>query len=82
MEFSAQEKSYIWLDSFPLEESEKRKLLAVAVSPVALVKGLENFKDMFVDFKKQDVFQKRRIAFGVEHERRVGKTLPFARIIV
>lgn len=58
MEFSAQEKSYIWLDSFPLEESEKRKLLAIAVSPVALVKGLENFKDMFVDFKKQDVFQK------------------------
>ena len=58
MEFSAQEKSYIWLDSFSLDESEKRKLLAVAASPVALVKGFENFKALFVEFKKQDVYQK------------------------
>ncbi len=58
MEFSAQEKSYIWLDSFSLNESEKRKLLVAAASPVGLVRGLENFKELFVKFNKEDVFQK------------------------
>ena len=56
MNFSAQEKSYIWLDSFALEETEKRKLLTVAGSGVALVKGLENFQAVFSELGKENVY--------------------------
>ena len=60
MEFSAQEKSYIWLDSFPLDEGEKRKLLAAAGSATALVRGFENFKGLLIDFQKENVYNNMR----------------------
>ncbi len=61
MEFSAQEKSYIWLDSFPLDEGEKRKLLKAAGSAVALVRGFENFKTLLIDFQKENVYNNMRL---------------------
>lgn len=60
MEFTAQEKSYIWLDSFPLDEGEKRKLLAAAGSAVALVREFENFKGLLIDFQKENVYNNMR----------------------
>jgi DNA processing protein len=58
MELSAQEKSYIWLDSFPLEEGEKRKLLHACGSAVELVKNFSSTKELFVAFSKLDIFEK------------------------
>ena len=54
--FSAEEKSYIWLDSFELNETEKRKLLQKAGSAVAIVKKLSEFKPLLIEFKKESVY--------------------------
>lgn len=56
MQFSSEERAYIWLDSFPLDEGEKRKLLSKAGSAVGLVKNLEKFKDLAVGFGKESVY--------------------------
>ena len=58
MELSAQEKSYIWLDSFPLTDSEKRKILERATSIVAVVKNFSLLQDLFEEFSKRDLFEK------------------------
>ena len=54
--FTAEERSYIWLDSFPLNETEKRKLLKSAGSAVAIVKKLSEFKPLLIEFKKESVY--------------------------
>lgn len=71
--YSAEEKSYIWLDAFPLSVREKNKLLQTAGSATRLVRHcaeiLENtvkdcksgvYKDM-VDSLKSDVFFKKNV---------------------
>lgn len=60
MEFTGTEKSYIWLDSFDLNEGEKRKLLSVAGSPVALVRDFEKFQPYLIDFGKESVYNNMR----------------------
>ena len=57
MQFSSEEKSYIWLDSFSLSESEKRKLLALSGSAVGLVKNLGKVKDCVIGFGKEKVYE-------------------------
>lgn len=53
---TAEGKSYIWLDSFPLEASEKRKLLAEAGSPTALVKKFSDHRETLIKFGKESVY--------------------------
>lgn len=60
MELTATEKSYIWLDSFELNEGEKRKLLSVAGSPVSLVREFEKFQPYLIDFGKENVYNNMR----------------------
>ena len=38
MEYTSEEKAYIWLDSFALERNEKRRLLSQAGGAAALVR--------------------------------------------
>lgn len=47
--WSQEEKSLLWLDSFPLEPAFKHNLLAVAGSAVGLVKRFGNFAEHFPD---------------------------------
>ena len=58
MEFSAQEKSYIWLDSFPLSDVQKRKILAVFNSAVDVVKKFSSLKPLFDEFAEAELFEK------------------------
>ena len=47
--WSAEEKSLLWLDSFPLEPLFKRALLEKAGGAVRLVKGFSAFEGEFSD---------------------------------
>lgn len=47
--WSQEEKSLLWLDSFPIEPAFKRSLLAAAGSAVRLVKGFADFSPHFSD---------------------------------
>ena len=58
MEFSAQEKSYIWLDSFPLSDVQKRKILTVCDSPIDVVKNFSSLKPLFDEFAESELFEK------------------------
>ena len=58
MEFSAQEKSYIWLDSFPLSDVQKRKILTVCDSPIDVVKKFSSLKPLFDEFSEVELFEK------------------------
>ena len=58
MEFSAQEKSYIWLDSFPLSDVQKRKILTVCESVVEVVKNFSSLKPLFDEFSEAELFEK------------------------
>ena len=60
MQLSATEKSYIWLDSFPLEPSEKRKLLEDAGSACKLVKEFPRFADFLIKRGKESVYNNMR----------------------
>ncbi len=60
MQLSATEKSYIWLDSFPLEPSEKRKLLEDAGSACKLVKEFQRFADFLIKRGKESVYNNMR----------------------
>ena len=53
--WSQEEKSLLWLDSFPLEPALKRSLLAAAGSAVQLVKRFSGFAEHFSD---QSVFSR------------------------
>ena len=57
MKLTGREKSYIWLDSFSLTDSEKRKLISHFGSAVALLKNFLEAKPLFVEFKKQSVYE-------------------------
>ncbi len=50
-DWTQEEKSLLWLDSFPLEPTLKRSLLRLAGSAVALVKGFSSHKSLFPDEK-------------------------------
>jgi DNA processing protein len=56
VQYTSEEKSYIWLDSFPLEGNEKRRLIKKAGSGVALIRNFENFRSDLIDFKKESVY--------------------------
>ena len=56
MQLNAVEKSYIWLDSFPLDASEKRKLLEEAGSACKLVKEIHRFADFLIKRGKESVY--------------------------
>ena len=56
MQFTSEEKSYIWLDSFPLDYREKKKLLAAAGNGVNLVKKFSRFYSLLIDFQKESVY--------------------------
>ena len=56
MQYTSEEKSYIWLDSFPLENSEKRRLLKKAGNGVALIRNFGDFRSDLIDFKKESVY--------------------------
>ena len=56
MELTRTEKSYIWLDSFALTDSEKRKLLSSSDSAVGLLKNFSSFKPLLVEFGKENVY--------------------------
>lgn len=56
MTFSSEEKIYIWLDSFPLEEQQKHLLLKEAVSPFALLKDLQNIFPRVIKSDKKGVY--------------------------
>ena len=57
MAYSAEEKSYIWLDSFPIEPSQKNKWLGDK-SPVWLVKNFADQKPFLDGLGKVDLFDK------------------------
>lgn len=59
-QLTATEKSYIWLDSFALEQSEKRKLLDEAKNPCRLVKEFENFASFLIKREKESVYNSMR----------------------
>ena len=54
--WSQEEKSLLWLDSFPLEPAFKRSLLAAAGSAVRLVKRFGGFAEHFLG--KEEVFSR------------------------
>jgi hypothetical protein len=56
MQFSPTEKTYLWLDSFPLEGAEKRKLLEHAETPASLVKNFSQFRQILIDFGRESVY--------------------------
>lgn len=56
MELTRTEKSYIWLDSFPLTDAEKRKLLSSAHSAVELLRNFSSFKQLLIEFGKESVY--------------------------
>lgn len=58
MELSAQEKSYIWLDSFSLTDSEKRKLIESCSSVVGVVKNFSTLRTVFESFSKLDLYER------------------------
>lgn len=55
--FSGEEKIYIWLDSFPLEEQEKRKLLKAVDTPKELLKKLGEVFPATIKAGKESVLQ-------------------------
>lgn len=56
MEYSPEEKVYIWLDSFPLEEREKRRLLSEAGSPRALTREFALFRESLIKSAGESVY--------------------------
>lgn len=57
MKLTGKEQSYIWLDSFALTDTEKRKLLSHADSAVAVLKNFSDFKRFFIEFGKENVYK-------------------------
>jgi len=56
MQWTSEEKGYIWLDSFPLTLKEKKKLLSKAGDSVNLVKNFSEFRGLLIDFRKESVY--------------------------
>lgn len=54
--FSSEEKIYIWLDSFPLEEQEKHKLLQAAGTPKNLLAKLDKLFHTVIKSGKEGVY--------------------------
>lgn len=56
MEYSPEEKVYIWLDSFPLEPGEKRRLLDSSGSPAMLIRNFSRFKERLIKSAGERVY--------------------------
>ncbi len=56
MQFSPNEKTYLWLDSFSLSVKEKRTLLTYAQTPSSIVKNFSQFRQIMIDFEKESVY--------------------------
>lgn len=56
MTLTATEKTYIWLNSFPLTEGEKRKLLLAAKEPTQLLRNFSSFRAEMINFGKESVY--------------------------
>ena len=56
MAYSAEERAYIWLDSFPLEPAQQNKLLS-GNSPVWLVKNFAAQKPFFEGLEKTELYE-------------------------
>ena len=54
--YTADEKTYLWLDSFPLEAREKRALLTAAGEPKRLLKEFSLFQGELIKRKKESVY--------------------------
>lgn len=54
--FSSEEKIYIWLDSFPLEEQDKHKLLQAAKTPKHLLANLDELFHAVIKSDKERVY--------------------------
>jgi len=77
MEWTSEEKGYIWLDSFPLDGKEKKKLLAAAGSSVNLVRNFSEFRRLLIDFRKESVYNTMQSSLtdGGEYFRRIASRL-------
>ena len=56
MEYTSEEKAYIWLDSFALERNEKRRLLSQAGGAAALVRDFPRFGKELIKSGKESVY--------------------------
>ena len=82
MEYSPEEKIYIWLDSFPFEEGEKRRLLSEAGEPRALTRELSFFKESLIKSAGESVYNNmlRSLSDGGKYFRGVTAALEKERI--
>lgn len=72
MEYSPAEKVYIWLDSFPLDFGEKRRLLSEAGSPAALTRDFFRFEKSLIKSAGESVYNNmlRSLRDGGEYFRK------------
>ncbi len=77
MQWTSEEKGYIWLDSFPLSVKEKKKLLAEAENSVNLVKNFSKFRQILIDFRKESVYNTMQSSLtdGGEYFRKLSSRL-------
>lgn len=83
MNYSPEEKVYIWLDSFPLDEKEKRRLLKEAGSPAALARDFLRFGEFLIKSGKEGVYNNMAasLADGGEYFRKTAAELEKERIL-
>lgn len=62
--YTADEKTYLWLDSFPLEPNEKRALLSAAGEPKRLLKEFSLFRELLIKRKKESVYNSMRASLS------------------
>ncbi len=83
MQWTPEEKGYIWLDSFPLSVREKKKLLTEAGNSVNLVKNFSKFRQILIDFRKESVYNTMQstLTDGGEYFRKLSSNLQKSGII-
>ncbi len=54
--YTKEEKVYIWLDSFPLDAGEKKRLLKEAGSPAALTRDFRRFRESLIKSVGESVY--------------------------
>lgn len=75
---------YIWLDSFPLSDGAKRRLIEECESAVQLVQNFARFKPIFSSFKEQDaaLFERMQAALsGKEYYQKTVADLQSRKIV-
>ncbi len=56
--WTATERSYIWLDSFPLDATEKNALIEEAGGVIPLVKNFSSFRNRFLQKGRRELFER------------------------